>query len=216
MIPLFHDLSTKRVVVIGGGRVALRKARRFADETHLTVISPAFHDGFDALDCELVYERVDERTIGDYLDEVFLVVPATGDTELNGRLAMVADRAGCLVNRVDRPDPDGADSAGVTGDVIVPGTIHTEEITVAIATGGSSPATSKYLRRRLEPIIHEADPMVRLQRDLREELKRTIDTSEERKQRLWAVIEDEGVWNALADDYETARSLAREHVGLEP
>jgi siroheme synthase (precorrin-2 oxidase/ferrochelatase) len=74
---------------------------------------------------------------------------------------------------------------------------------------------AKYLRRQLEPRLEEAAPMVRVQRDLRGELKRTVEGSEKRRERLWAVIESETVWEALAaGENERARRLAREQAGL--
>lgn len=241
VIALFHDLSGKRVVIVGGGDVALRKARRFAREAQVTVASPTFREGFADLSCELIRESVTEDTAGARFEGAFLVVPATDDATLNARLAAIARRAGCLVNRVDRAaigddglGGEGSDATGAghersderdagagiggeePGDVIVPSTIHTEEVTVAIATGGSSPAVSRYLRQQLEPVLEGIDPMVRLQRDLRAQLKRTIDASDDRRERLRSVLEDEEIRRALAADEQQGRALARERVGLPP
>lgn len=246
MIPLFCDLAGKRVVICGGGAVALRKARRLAREATVTVHAPAFHAGFSEVGCELVHERVDTERARELFDGegVFLAVVATDDAALNARLTAIARERGCLVNRVDRPNEDDAErgspaisgtgeestesdpiesgdpveatgNGGETGDVIVPSTIEAGELTVAISTGGSSPAMAKHLRRRFEPILEEAAPMVRLQRDLRTELKRAVEGSDERRERLWAVIESEAVRDALAaGDEARAQRLARERAGL--
>lgn len=248
VIPLFCDLVGKRVVIVGGGGVALRKARRFAREATVSVHSPAFHAEFSDLDCELVRERVDAERGRELFADAFLVAVATDNGELNGRLTALAREQGCLVNRADRSGDDDGDGqrdeseAGgegdeddgaiggkengedvttteVTvenvGDVIVPSSIDADPITVAVSTGGRSPAMAKYLRERLEPVIEEAAPMVRLQGDLRAELKRVVEGSDERRERLWAVIESEAVWDALdAGDPTQARRLAREKAGL--
>ena len=249
MIALFHDLSGKQVVIVGGGDVALRKARRFTGEAQVTVISPAFREDFADLPCELSRERLTVKAAGVRFDGAFLVVPATDDRTLNARLAALAREQGCLVNRVDRPkDGPNGDARGVaaangpyehaedreersvnepgdettgdrveTSDVIVPSSIEADPIMVAISTGGSSPAMAKYLRSRLEPIVEEAAPMVRLQRDLRAELKRTVAESADRRDRLWAVIESKEVWEALdAGEDKRARRVARERTGLPP
>lgn len=256
MIPLICDLAGKRVVIVGGGTVALRKAQHFASEADVTVHAPAVRAGFADLPCELVRERVDADRARELLDDAFLAVVATDDSGLNARLTAVARERGCLVNRVDRSseegrpdvdadgDADATDDTGEgdgaagsenatdrttderrsrrreateTGDVIVPSTIETDPITVAISTGGSSPAMAKYLRRRIEPVIEEAAPMVRLQRDLRAELKRAVEGSTDRRERLWAVVESEAVWDALdAGDTKRARRVARECAGLPP
>jgi precorrin-2 dehydrogenase/sirohydrochlorin ferrochelatase len=238
MIPLFCDLADKRVVILGGGRVALRKARRFAPEADLSVHAPELRAGFEKLPCKLVRERVDADRARELLDDAFLAVVATDDAALNGRFTQVAREKGCLVNRTDRPggeadadteseasaEPEasetstrGPDSPGEdpAGDVIVPSTIEAGPITAAITTGGSSPAMAKYLRRRIEPLLEASAPMVRLQGELRAELKRTVEGSAERRERLWAVIESEAVREALAaGEAERARRLARERAGL--
>jgi precorrin-2 dehydrogenase/sirohydrochlorin ferrochelatase len=254
VIPLFCDLADKRVVILGGGRVALRKARRFAPEADVSVHAPAFAAGFGDLPCETVRERVDADRAHELLDKTFLAVVATDDADLNARFTRVAREQNCLVNRTDRSgNGDGdrdatgneADATGETsdgsatasggsaeerpselaaeatssdaetGDVIVPSSIEAGRISVAISTGGSSPAMAKYLRRRLEPVLEESEPMVRLQRDLRAELKRSVTGSAERRERLWRVIESETVWAALdAGEERRARRLARERAGL--
>ena len=228
VIPLFCEFTGKRVVILGGGAVALRKARRFAPEADLSVHAPELRAGFEELPCEVVRERVDAERARELLDSTFLAVVATDDADLNGQFTSIAREQGCLVNRTDRPtdrtDADIGDDAdagtatsdgSTTGDIIVPSTIEAGAITAAISTGGSSPAMAKYLRRQLEPLFEEAAPMVRIQRDLRGELKRTVDGSEKRRERLWAVIESETVWEALAaGENERARRLAREQAGL--
>jgi len=253
VIPLFCEFAGKRVVILGGGRVALRKARRFAPEADLSVHAPELRAGFEGLPCEVVRERVDASRARELLDGAFLAVVATDDADRNAQFTRVARERGCLVNRTDRPendgdagtkdDTDGSTTPGrdatpqgnidtgktdgtdggdivtsdesVTGDVIVPSTIESGSVTAAISTGGSSPAMAKYLRRQLEPRLEEAAPMVRIQRDLRGELKRTVEGSEKRRERLWAVIESETVWEALAaGENERARRLAREQAGL--
>ncbi|MFC7058466.1 precorrin-2 dehydrogenase/sirohydrochlorin ferrochelatase family protein [Halovenus salina] len=209
MIPLFHDVEGKRVLVVGGGSVARRRARRFVPAAEVTVVAPEFVDGF-AESCDLVRrelppeatrETLDEVIPGDGLDGTFLVVVATDDTAVNDAVAAAADEAGCLVNRADE-----------TGDVVVPSRIESAEISVALSTRGASPATTKYLRQELTPLIEEADGMVQIQRTLRAELKETMSSQQERKRRLRAVLDSPDVWDLLPDDPERAMTLARDIV----
>lgn len=197
MIPLYHDFTDERILVIGGGPVALRKARRFAKEATVTVVAPSFVDGFEAVACEQRREPVEAEELPALVAGTALVVPATDDRALNEQTADVAREAGALVNRVD----------GV-GDVVVPATVDSEELSVAISTHGQSPATSRWLRTQLEPTIERADGMVKLQRDLREELKTEVTSQETRRRILRAVIDSDAVWRALEESLTAGKSAA--------
>lgn len=200
MIPLFHDLSDERVVVFGGGSVAARKVSVFGRDAEVVVVSASFHERFDDLSCRQIRTHIAKPLIESLVAEAFLVIPATDDRALNSRIEDIAREAGCLVNSVDHP-----------GKTVTPSTIDGSNLTVAISTGGMSPATSKYLRRRLEPEIERADAMVELQATLRAELSERDES--ERHETLWSVLEDERVWEALAaGNDERAESLAREQL----
>ncbi len=201
MIPLLHDFEGERVVVVGGGAVALRKARRFAREATVIVFATEFADGFDEVACECRRERVHPDDPPAAIAGAALVVPATDDEDLNDAVAAAADREGCLVNRVDH-----------AGDVVVPASVRSEEVVVAVSTGGASPATAKWLRREVTPTAERADAMVRLQRELRTELKESVPTQSRRRQLLWSVLESDRVRSHLPEDPDAALSAARDVV----
>ena len=200
MIPLFHDLGDERVVVFGGGSVAARKVSVFAREAEVVVVSATFHERFEDLSCRQIRSHISKPLIESLVADTFLVIPATDDETLNDRIEAIAREAGCLVNSVDHP-----------GTTVTPSTIDGSNLTIAISTGGMSPATSKYLRRRLEPEIERADAMVELQATLRAELSERAES--DRHETLWRVLEDEQVWEALAaGNDDRAETLAREHL----
>jgi len=201
MIPLFHDFEGKRVVVVGGGEVALRKARRFTREADVTVVAPKFVEEFRKLGCELVCDRVTPDDAIDLVSDAYLVVTATDDPSVNEAVARAAHEEGSLVNRADSVE-----------NVIVPSSIDTAELTVAFSTHGSSPTVSKYLRKDLTPYMQRADGMVRIQRELRSELKATVDDQDERKRLLNAVVESDSVWKHLPDGYDQAMEQAERIV----
>ena len=203
MLPLFHDFEGRRVVIVGGGSVALRKVRTFAREADVTVIAPEFADGFADLECTLKRRELKRDDAPEVVADAYLVVPATDDGDLNDALAEAAREAGCLVNRVDE-----------RGDVVTPSRAESDRVTVAISTDGASPAMSKYLRKQIEPLLERADPMVALQAELREELQSADQLPpSKRREALWAVLEDEGVWEFLEDGREDdARERAWELI----
>lgn len=202
MIPLVHDLTGKRVVIFGGGDVGERKARFFEGEADVVVVSREFGPGFEDVDVERVVADAEEN-YRYFLEDAFLVVPATSDPGLNAEIEEEAKRMNVLVNRVDGK-----------GEVVVPSVVDFDEFLVAITTYGRSPATSKLIRRRLEETLgEEVGGMVRVQERARALLKEKVEEQAERKNRLDDLMEDEETWRLLREgEFEEAWSRGKEVV----
>jgi precorrin-2 dehydrogenase/sirohydrochlorin ferrochelatase len=139
------------------------------------------------------------------IENAFLVVAATGNSPLDREIVRVAGDAGIIVN-----------AAEGRSDVILPSKIVQSDITIAISTGGHSPAMAKYLRLRLEESLGtELSDMVRLQSELREDLKKTVPSQDERERLLWQVLGDRSIWEALKTSYKDAKLLAIEKLESE-
>ena len=160
--PVVLDLSGRRAVVVGGGEVALRKARSLADAgAHVRVVAPKL---FPALAEDGRFECVAERYEKRHLEGARVVVAATDDEAVNRRVAEDARTAGALVNVVDRPE---------LCDFIVPAQVRRGELLIAIATGGAAPALAKRLRERLEKEFGpEYATLLQVLREVREDRKR--------------------------------------------
>ncbi len=198
-LPLFIDFKGRKVVIFGGGGVGERKAQYFAGTADVTVISPSFTPVLEAMQgIALVKQEVTAEEIRGLIAGAFLVVAATGNAAFNEAVVRVAREAGILVNSVH----------GESG-VILPAKITRGDISIAIATGGKSPAMSKYLRQRLEASLGEdmAD-MVRLQADVREVLKRVVPEQKDRERLLWDILNAPAVWEAMKTSYDDALTLA--------
>ncbi|HMK45864.1 MAG TPA: bifunctional precorrin-2 dehydrogenase/sirohydrochlorin ferrochelatase [Methanocella sp.] len=207
-LPLFIGFTGRRVVIFGGGVVGERKARYFAGVSDVLVVSPEFTPGLEAMGgVSLVRETVALAGIGMHVSGAFLVVAATGDHDLNREIVRVCGERGVLAN-----------SADGGSDVILPSMICRGDISIAIATGGKSPAMSKYLRQRLESVLSEdLANMVRLQADVRGVLKRVVPEQKDRERLLWEVLNTPAVWEAMKTSYEAALTLALKKVeGREP
>ena len=108
MIPLYHDFRDATVLVFGGGSVGSRKARRFAREADVVVISPTFDDRFDEpalADVERIRAAPEPADVDEWVDrfEPALVVAATDNAALNAAVDTAASERGLLINRTDRP-----------------------------------------------------------------------------------------------------------------
>ncbi|MFW6321594.1 MAG: precorrin-2 dehydrogenase/sirohydrochlorin ferrochelatase family protein [Halohasta sp.] len=196
MIPLYHDFSDATVLVFGGGSVGARKARRFVREADVVVVSPSFDDRFQEPELAAV-DRIraapDPESVDEWLDRVdpALVVAATDDEELNAAVADAASERGLLVNRTDRA------GGREVGSVVVPATVRDGPVSVAISTGGKSPALSRYLREQIEAEIQDAGKMAELTGTLRTELKATERSAADRRAAIRSVVRSSAVWKAL-------------------
>lgn len=162
--PSFLNIQGKRCVVIGGGKVALRKIKALLDcGTNVTVVSPALHRDLaqlaEAGTISLIHR---DYKAGD-LKDAFIAIAATTETETNKRVAMEAKRRGILVNVVDDLEQS---------DFIVPSCLRRGELTIAVSTAGKSPALARKIRTRLEQDLgEEYTSLVALISEVRSELR---------------------------------------------
>lgn len=160
--PAFLNLQGKRVLVVGAGQVGLRKALSLAKcgpaEVLVVDPAPAPAELLDLPDTgPIVYAQ---RPFAD--DDVsgrMLVFAATDSAEVNGRVQALCAERGILCNRAETPEDS---------DFLVPAHVSLDELTVAVSTGGGSPALARHLRRELEAWLGEHyGAMVRVMARLR-------------------------------------------------
>jgi precorrin-2 dehydrogenase/sirohydrochlorin ferrochelatase len=204
MIPLLHDFAGETVLVVGGGSVGARKARRFAREARVVVVSPEFADA-DFGGAERIQAAPNPEDAESWLDRTdpALVVAATDDAALNAAFEAEARKRGLLVNRTDthgERDP---------GSVVVPATVRDDPVVVAVSTGGTSPALSKHLRERIEAEVADAGAMADLTGDLRDDLQAREVPPEDRRAAVRAVVRSDRVWKGLDRGKTKARSEAQ-------
>jgi precorrin-2 dehydrogenase/sirohydrochlorin ferrochelatase len=137
--PVNLRLDGRRVLVVGGGRVALQKVRGLLDAgADLTVVAPELVDGFDGLDGVRVERR---RYEPGEAARFRLVVTATGDPAVDQQVFDDADAAGVWVNSADDP---------ARCSFTLPSRLRRGDLLVTVSTAGRSPALASWLRERLE------------------------------------------------------------------
>lgn len=139
--PFFRDIAGERALVVGGGEVALRRARALADfGAEVLVVAPEFCSGVEnsKIKCE---QRVFAMTD---LDGVSIVVAATDNGELNARIGRVCRNRGIEINISDDPS---------ASTFHFPGLVRRGTLTVGISTDGASPVAAKFVRERIEEAI---------------------------------------------------------------
>jgi len=196
VIPLYHDFSDETVLIVGGGSVGVRKARRFVREARVVVVSPSFDDRFadsELSTVEQIRAAPEPADIEEWVDrfDPALVVAATDDGDLNAAVEQVASDRGLLINRTDQS------GERAVGSVVVPATVRDGPVSVAISTGANSPALSRYLRQQIEDEIEHAGAMAELTGELRAELKRSDRSPADRRAAVRSVVRSPAVWKAL-------------------
>jgi precorrin-2 dehydrogenase / sirohydrochlorin ferrochelatase len=142
--PIYLDIRNKKCVVIGGGEVAERKVRRLLEcDADISVIAKAVTPALDIMIKEGRIHRIDDEYNESYIRDAFLVIGATDQNDINARISWDAQEKRLLVNIVDDPD---------RCNFILPSLLKQGELSIAISTGGKSPALAKKLRQDMEGI----------------------------------------------------------------
>ncbi|WP_339488541.1 siroheme synthase CysG [Pseudomonas sp. EL_65y_Pfl2_R95] len=144
-LPLFHKLKDRLVLVVGGGEVAVRKARLLADAgARLRVVAPDIRAELS----EMVEAGNGELLLRGYLAEdlagVTLVIAASDDEPLNAQISEQAQALGIPVNVVDAP---------ALCSVIFPAIVDRSPLIVAITSGGDAPVLARLMRAKIETWI---------------------------------------------------------------
>ncbi|MBE0477028.1 MAG: bifunctional precorrin-2 dehydrogenase/sirohydrochlorin ferrochelatase [Coriobacteriia bacterium] len=209
--PLFVNLEGRHVVVVGGGRVAQRKARALiAHGAEVTLIAPSITEEIERFVADELINFVGRDYVGGDLEGAFLVVCATDSEETNRAVHAEAESRNQLVNVVDVPE---------LCNFIVPSVMRRGDLQIAISTAGAAPAVAKRLRKRLqEEFGEEWAEYVALLGDLRGVAMRRLPEEAQRKRLFEAAADSdllERVREGEAPDAEelfdeVSRTLAEE------
>lgn len=160
-MPLFVDLKNRKVLIIGGGRVALRRARQFSEAgAHLTIIAPEILPEFAGLpnSTQLLRKACAEDISSNFL----LTLIASNDSQFNAEMAERCRSLNLLFNRCDSFE----ESSFINGSLINAGEI------IGAVTSGGVPAISKHLQKKIEQLLTpELLELSRLLAELRPAIK---------------------------------------------
>jgi precorrin-2 dehydrogenase/sirohydrochlorin ferrochelatase len=185
-MPLLLDLGHRKVVIFGGGEVGLRRAHLFDEFYADTTLVTEGNKGKEGI--KVVEKRVKTSEIESLIDGAHLVMAATDDPEFNDEIVDRCRKNGTLVGRVDEGERD----------FIVPAILRMGSVTVAVATGGKSPALARMLREKLEAQIGIEYALM-------------ADLQARFKQRRKEILGDQEVWELLRrSDLEGALALCGE------
>ncbi len=191
--PALLDLRGKLVAVIGGGRVAARKVASLLEvEARVRLVSPRLAPETEEQTGDPDVELRQREFQPNDLDGAALVVCATDNEALNRSVAAEADKRGLFVNVVDVPP---------LCSFIVPAVVRRGELTLAVSTGGASPAAARRLRERLQGEFGPAwGPYLKLMRALREGVTAQGLPAEQNRPKFFALADSDLYERVAATD----------------
>ncbi len=147
-LPIFLRLIQQRVLVVGGGQVALRKVQMLLRaQAQIRLVTPQILPELQALLQDTIHQIELRDYIDADLDTIKLVVAATDNSAVNVAVWQAASARNIPVNVVDQPE---------LCSFIFPSILDRSPVIVAVSSGGNAPVLARLLRARLETLIPSA------------------------------------------------------------
>ncbi|HBM09004.1 uroporphyrinogen-III C-methyltransferase [Pseudomonas sp. Choline-3u-10] len=209
-LPLFHNLKGRPVLVVGGGEIALRKARLLSEAgAVLRVVAPEV----EAQLSELVAQGGGQTILRGYLagdlSGCVLAIAATDDEPLNEQVSEDAKALGMPVNVVDSPQ---------LCTVIFPAIVDRSPLMIAVSSGGDAPVLARLMRARIEtwvPAVY--GELAGLAKKFRSQVKAKFADVQQRRVFWEEVFQGSVAERALAGQAQEAERLLEEKLsGAEP
>jgi siroheme synthase-like protein len=140
--PVCLNINNRNCVIIGGGKVAERKALSLLEAGSLIkVISPKVTDKLARLAEQGQVSWIKREYRGSDLEQAYLVIAATGSRELNYQISQAAKRKGVLVNVVNELE---------LSDFITTAVVKRGKLIISVSTSGACPVLARWIKQELE------------------------------------------------------------------
>lgn len=172
--PMYTDISNKKCIIFGGGKVAFRKVKVLLDfGADVMVIAPEIDDMIAEISGVIcVYDDFK----AEQLDEIapYLVIAGTSDKHTNSQISQECKRRKIPVNVVDCP-------AECT--FIFPSYLKSGEVVAAFSSGGQSPVITQYLKKETKEFLtDDVGVLAEKMAGLREQVKAVLNTESVKKE----------------------------------
>ncbi|MCQ2029982.1 siroheme synthase CysG [Stutzerimonas zhaodongensis] len=204
-LPLFHNLKGREVLVIGGGEIALRKARLLSEAgAVLRVVAPEVEPELS----ELVHKGGGRTILRCYepndLAGCVLAIAATDDEPLNAQVSQDARALGMPVNVVDSPE---------LCTVIFPAIVDRSPLMIAVSSGGDAPVLARLMRARIETWVPSVyGELAGLAKKFRSQVKARFADVQQRRVFWEEVFQGDVAERALAGQQQEAERLLVEKL----
>ena len=204
-LPLFHNLKGRAVLVVGGGEIALRKARLLSEAgAVLRVVAPEIEPQLT----DLVERGGGQSCLRGYasgdLAGCVLAIAATDDEPLNAQVSQDAKALGIPVNVVDSPD---------LCTVIFPAIVDRSPLMIAVSSGGDAPVLARLMRAQIEtwvPAVY--GQLAGLAKKFRSQVKAKLPNVQQRRVFWEEVFQGNIAERAMAGQAHEAERLLEEKL----
>ena len=196
------NLTGKHVIVIGGGVEGSRKVRGLLGQNcKITVITERSNSYLEELSNEKKIEKIKMKikstTVLDNYHDVFLILAATDDKELNRQIVEKGRAMKSFVYAADDPPVSDFSYASI---INIEGVMQ-----VAVSTYGKSPIMARKLRIKAERILRRTIKQsdienTKLQEFARMAARPRIKTVTERKKFLYSIINDKNIQSLINEN----------------
>ncbi len=204
--PIYLNVANRRCVVVGGGDVAERKVQRLLEcGAHVVVIGRTLTPALETMIQGGLIDRIDGDYDEAHLHDAFLVIGATDREEVNARISEDARNKGVMVNIVDDPEKC---------DFILPSLLQRGDLTVAISTGGKSPALAKKMREELEGLYGpEYLVLLKLLGAIREKIKARGASPDDNKRLFEALVNSDILQHIRENNWDRINKMVLDLTG---
>ncbi|MBM7557108.1 precorrin-2 dehydrogenase/sirohydrochlorin ferrochelatase family protein [Halanaerobacter jeridensis] len=190
--PINLDLKNKKVLIVGGGKVASRKLKRLlTTAAEIKLVSPCLTDSIAAQKDKIDYYQ--RKFVIKDLTDCFLVIVATNKPEVNKRIGQLALERNILANIVDNPE---------LSTFTLPGLVKRGDLLLTVATGGNLPALSKQIVQKLASEFgNEYEDFLVLMSEIRPVVLNKIE-DEQKRRTIFRKLADDKIINLLGKQKE--------------
>ncbi len=204
-LPLFFSLRQAPVLLVGGGRVALRKARLLIEAgASLTLVSPDIDHELENMLSAAGGTWQQDVYRQSYMDDVLLVIAATPDQAVNASVAAHAAARNIPVNVVDSPE---------LCSFVFPSIVDRSPLIIAIGSSARSPVLTRLVRSKIEALIPAAyGRLAAFTGRFREAIKKAAPEQGQRR-RFWEQVVNGPVGEmVLAGQEDRAAQLVQKYI----
>lgn len=139
--PLLINLHDRNILIVGGGKAALLKAKGISRFTSkVTILAPYILDELLGYPFRFIRKEYEETDI----DNFFMVYACTDSKELNEQIGLECERKNILYSICDNPS---------TSSFATPAIYKKNNITISVGTNGNSPTLAIFIRNQIQQLI---------------------------------------------------------------
>ena len=166
LYPIFLKLEEMRLLIVGGGKVALEKLTSVLNnspQTEIEIVAPLISAGIKEIASSRSNVQFSERKIGPFdLDFAQIIIVATDDKSISEWVHLQAKAKGKLINVADTPD---------LCDFYLGSIVNKGHLKISISTNGHSPTMAKRLKEVLTDVLPNMDDLLNNLHIIRNKLK---------------------------------------------